>query len=63
MDYPLQQEKLVPALATTYAFFLSYIRLENFRALSLDTEAIRFELLPEVRRIVKRVEMNPMDSI
>ena len=48
LDYPLQQEKLVPGLATTYAFFLSYMKLENFRALSLAPDAIRFELLPEV---------------
>ena len=48
LDYPLQQEKLVPALATTYAFFLSYVKLEDFRALSLNPDAIRFELLPEV---------------
>jgi len=51
LDYPLQQEKLVPALATTYAFFLSYMKLENFRAFSLDPEAIRFELLPELHAI------------
>jgi hypothetical protein len=48
LDYPLQQEKLVPCLATTYAFFHSFEKLENFRAQILDNDSILFEQLPEV---------------
>jgi hypothetical protein len=48
LDYPLQQEKLVPCLATAYAFFHSFKKLENFRREILDNETILFELLPEV---------------
>lgn len=48
LDYPLQQEKLVPCLASTHAFFLTFMKLENFRKNILDNEIILFELLPEV---------------
>jgi hypothetical protein len=48
LDYPLQQEKLVPCLASTYAFFYSFMKLEHFRAEILDTDTILFEQLPEV---------------
>jgi len=48
LDYPLQQDKLVPCLATTYAFFFTFMKLENFRAAILDSDTILFEQLPEV---------------
>ncbi|CAF0936129.1 unnamed protein product [Rotaria sp. Silwood1] len=51
LDYPLQQEKLVPCLATTYAFFYSFIKLENLRAQILDSDIILFEQLPELHAI------------
>lgn len=48
IDYPLQQDKLVPCIATTYAFFTSFIKLENLRKEIIESENILFELLPEV---------------
>jgi len=53
LDYPLQQEKLVPCLATTYAFFHSAQKIEKFRREILYNETILFELLPEV--IIKNI--------
>jgi acyl-CoA oxidase len=51
LDYPLQQEKLVPSLATTYAFFYSFKKLENFRAQILENDTILFEQLPELHAL------------
>ncbi|CAF2817046.1 unnamed protein product [Rotaria sp. Silwood2] len=51
LDYPLQQEKLVPCIATTYAFFYSFMKLENLRAQILDNDTILFEQLPELHAI------------
>ena len=54
LDYPLQQDKLIPCLATNYAFYLSFMQLEKFRAEILSGETILFEQLPEVRRRLDR---------
>lgn len=51
LDYPLQQNKLTPCIATTYAFFISFIRLENLRKEILESENILFEQLPELHAI------------
>ncbi|CAF0966451.1 unnamed protein product, partial [Rotaria sordida] len=51
LDYPLQQEKLVPCIATTYAFFYSFMKLENLRVQILESDIILFEQLPELHAI------------
>ncbi|UJR27411.1 hypothetical protein I4U23_008701 [Adineta vaga] len=51
LDYPLQQEKLVPCVATTYAFFYSFIKLEDLRIQILETDTILFEQLPELHAV------------
>ncbi|CAF0812925.1 unnamed protein product [Adineta steineri] len=51
LDYPLQQEKLVPCIATNYAFFYAFIKLENLRREILDSDTILFELLPELHAV------------
>ena len=55
LDYPLQQEKLVPCVATTYAFFASFIKLESLRVHILASENILFERLPEVGELFSKL--------
>ncbi|CAF5190691.1 unnamed protein product [Rotaria magnacalcarata] len=52
LDYPLQQDKLVPCIASTYAFFYSFMKLENLRAQILDGDIILFDRLAEVIIII-----------
>lgn len=49
LDYPLQQYKLVPCLATTYSFYCSFMKLETMRLTILAGETIQFDRLPEVK--------------
>jgi hypothetical protein len=48
LDYPLQQEKLVPCLASAYAFLLAFSKLDTyFGELKVDDTRL-FQQLPEV---------------
>jgi hypothetical protein len=48
LDYPLQQEKLVPCLSITYAFLIAFMKLDNyFNQLKSNTEVF-LQQLPEV---------------
>lgn len=51
IDYPLQQDKLTPCIATTYAFFASFVKLENLRKEIIESENILFEQLPELHAV------------
>ncbi|CAM4852807.1 unnamed protein product [Rotaria socialis] len=51
LDYPLQQDKLVPCIASTYAFFYSFMKLENLRAQILDGDTILFDRLAELHAV------------
>jgi len=48
LDYPLQQEKLVPCLATTYAFFVASMKLDTYFSQLKTNENVFLEQLPEV---------------
>jgi hypothetical protein len=48
LDYPLQQEKLVPCLATTYAFFVTFMKLDTYFSQLKTNENVFLEQLPEV---------------
>jgi NADH:ubiquinone oxidoreductase subunit 6 (subunit J) len=48
LDYPLQQEKLVPCLATTYAFFVTFMKLDTYFGQLKTNENVFLEQLPEV---------------
>jgi hypothetical protein len=48
LDYPLQQEKLVPCLSTTYAYLIAFIKLDTYFHQLKTNESIYLEQLPEV---------------
>ena len=52
LDYPLQQEKLVPCLATTYAFFVSFMKLDTYFSELKTNENAFLEQLPEVKAMI-----------
>lgn len=52
LDYPLQQEKLVPCLSSTYAFLITFIKLDNYFNQLKKNAKIYLEQLPEVRNIL-----------
>jgi hypothetical protein len=48
LDYPLQQEKLVPCLSTTYAFVITFMKLDSYFHRLKTNAKVYLEQLPEV---------------
>ncbi|CAF3578845.1 unnamed protein product [Adineta steineri] len=51
LDYPLQQEKLVPCLSTTYAFLITFIKLDTYFNQLKMNEKNYLEQLPELHAL------------
>ncbi|UJR20063.1 hypothetical protein I4U23_023196 [Adineta vaga] len=51
LDYPLQQEKLIPCLATTYVFLMSFLTLDNYCNQLRTNETIFLQQLPELHAL------------
>ena len=48
IDYPLQQDKLVPCLSSTYAFIIAFLKLNNYFNQLNTNQKIYLERLSEV---------------
>lgn len=48
LDYPLQQEKLIPCLASAYAFLSAFFQLDSYFAELKVNQTLLFQQLPEV---------------
>nr|BAK02006.1 predicted protein [Hordeum vulgare subsp. vulgare] len=51
LDYPLQQEKLVPCLASAYAFLVTFLSLNNYFNNLKTNETVFFRQLPELHAL------------
>ncbi|CAF0733727.1 unnamed protein product [Adineta steineri] len=51
LDYPLQQEKLVPCLATAYVFLVSFLKLDTYFNQLKTNKNVFLEQLPELHAL------------
>ncbi|CAF1253259.1 unnamed protein product [Rotaria sordida] len=51
LDYPLQQAKLIPCLSATYAFVITFMKLDNYFNELKTNEEIYLEQLPEIHAL------------
>ncbi|UJR20018.1 hypothetical protein I4U23_023152 [Adineta vaga] len=51
LDYPLQQEKLIPSLSTTYAFLIAFIKLDQYFFQLKSNDDLYLQQLPELHAL------------
>ncbi|CAF1500184.1 unnamed protein product [Adineta ricciae] len=51
LDYPLQQEKLIPSLSTTYAFLIAFIKLDRYFFQLKTNDDDYFRELPQLHAL------------